>query len=766
MDSERRRVAIKGLVQGVGFRPYIYRLALDCQLTGWVANHSGGLQLEVEGETAAVEKFLQRLPLEKPPHSLILNIENEVVPAEGGSGFQIRESTVAAAQTTMVLPDLAPCNFCQAELQDSRNRRHKYPFINCTHCGPRFSIIDKLPYDRANTAMQQFTQCAKCQAEYANPANRRFHAEPNACPECGPQLQFCDAKGKVLYTRQAALNETLASLASGQIVALKGVGGFQLLVDAGSSHALELLRKRKQRPHKPFALLYSSLSAVRRDCRISELEAKLLTSSARPIVLLEAKPEASDRVHDLVALGSPDLGVMLPASPLHLLLAEEYAAPLVATSGNLAEEPICIENTEALQRLGKIADRFLLHNRRIVRPLDDSVMRVVENRPLMLRRARGYAPLPITQAKLSQQAVAEPYLALGADLKNSVALSHNGWIYQSQHIGDLGSATAIEHFDRTIADLTRLQQHRPQTLIHDQHPGYSSHRWALKQRAPRLEVQHHVAHLFSCMAEHGYSGAALGVCWDGTGFDSSGIVRGGEFLLWDGASKVEHVASLRTFPLPGGEKAVREPRRAAAGLLYEISGYVALQHQLLKRCFTRSERRNLVTMLEGEVNSPLCSSAGRLFDAVAALLGLCSQSSFEGQAALALEYSARGIQSGDSYPFDLYRRGNKWELDWAPCIGALIHDEAKSLPQRAAAFHNTLAHMILAVVREVGEAKVFLSGGVFQNRRLTESTAMLLRQQGFTVHCHSQIPPNDGGIALGQLHYAHCMAAAGQPVGG
>ncbi|WP_444939170.1 carbamoyltransferase HypF [Microbulbifer sp. JMSA002] len=765
MDNERRRLAIKGLVQGVGFRPYIYRLARDCQLTGWVANHSGGLQLEVEGKSTGIEKFLQRLPLEKPPHSLILSIDSEVIPAEGDSDFEIRESTVAAAQSTLVLPDIAPCNSCQAELQDSRNRRHKYPFINCTHCGPRFSIIDKMPYDRANTAMDQFPQCAKCQAEYTNPEDRRFHAEPNGCPECGPQLQLCDSKGKVLLTGLAALNETFASLASGKVVALKGVGGFQLLVDAGNSQALQTLRKRKQRPHKPFALLYSSLSAARRDCRISELEAKLLTSPARPIVLLEAKPEANARVHELVALGSPDLGVMLPASPLHLLLAEEYAAPLVATSGNLAEEPICIENTEALRRLGKIADRFLLHNRRIVRPLDDSVLRVVEDRPLMLRRARGYAPLPITQAKLSQQALTQSYLALGADLKNSVALSHNGWIYQSQHIGDLSSATAIEHFDRTIADLTGLQQRRPQTLIHDQHPGYSSHRWALQQQAPRLGVQHHVAHLFSCMAEHGHSGAALGVCWDGTGYDSSGIVRGGEFLLWDGKLQVEHVASLRTFPLPGGEKAVREPRRAAAGLLYEISGYMALQHQLLKRCFTRSERRNLVTMLEGEVNSPLCSSAGRLFDAVAALLGLCSQSSYEGQAAMVLEHSARGIQSSDSYPFDLYQRQSKWELDWAPCISALIHDEGKSLPQRAAAFHNTLANMILAVVSEIGERQVFLSGGVFQNRRLTERTATLLRERGFTVHCHSQVPPNDGGIALGQLHYAHCMAAAGQLAG-
>ncbi|GAB2903014.1 carbamoyltransferase HypF [Microbulbifer echini] len=760
MGIERRRIAVRGLVQGVGFRPFVYRLALNCSLSGWVANHSGGVQIEIEGKVGDIDQFLQRLPLEKPPHSLILKLKTEVLAPQASTGFEIHESKVAAEQSTLMLPDLAPCEHCQTELQDPQNRRYRYPFINCTHCGPRYSIVDKLPYDRANTAMSSFPLCAQCQDEYRNPEDRRFHAEPNACPQCGPQLQFCDAHGKVLCIQQEALHETLTSLANGQIVAIKGVGGFQLLVDANNVDALRALRKRKQRPHKPFALLYAALTAVRRDCQVSELEASLLTSSERPIVLLEAKPGV--KIDDQVAPGSPELGVMLPASPLHLLLAEKYRAPLVATSGNLAEEPICIDNTEALERLGKIADHFLLHDRRIVRPLDDSVLRVVENRPLMLRRARGYAPLPITQAKLSQQAMAQPFLALGADLKNTVALSHSGWIYPSQHIGDLGSASAFERFGRTIEDLTGLQQRQPHTLIHDQHPGYSSHRWALKQRAPRLEVQHHVAHFFSCMAEHGHSGAALGVCWDGTGYDSSGIVRGGEFLYWDGIAKVEHIASLRTFPLPGGEKAIREPRRAAAGLLYEISGYIALQHRLLKCCFTRSERRNLITMLEGEVNSPLCSSVGRLFDAVAALQGLCSQSSYEGQAAMALEHSARGIQNGDSYPFALNAHGDQWELDWAPCINALIHDEGRSLPQRAAVFHNTLAQMILSVAREMGQPHIFLSGGVFQNRRLTESTSTLLREHGFTVHSHSQVPPNDGGIALGQLHYAHCMAAAGQ----
>ncbi|BBM03499.1 carbamoyltransferase HypF [Microbulbifer sp. GL-2] len=768
MDNERQQVEITGLVQGVGFRPFVYRLANECKLDGWVANHSGGVRIEVEGDPQIIAKFLRRLAQEKPSHSQIFSIHTKLMPMQGDGGFEIRESTANSQKSTLILPDLAPCDHCLAELADPGNRRHNYPFINCTLCGPRFSIIDTLPYDRANTTMSEFALCEECRKEYTTPSDRRFHAEPNACPQCGPELQLTSREGNTLAVNNEALDSALAAISKGQVVALKGVGGFQLLVDAADGQALEQLRKRKHRPHKPFALLYSSLEAVRRDCQISKLESVLLVSRERPIVLLEAKAEARHRVHSLVAPDSPELGVMLPASPLHQLLTQKYGAPLVATSGNLAEEPICIENNEALERLGKIADCFLIHNRQILRPLDDSVLRVIENRPLMLRRARGFAPLPLVRPQITQENTENnrTYLALGADLKNTVALSRSGWIYSSQHIGDLGNATSVERFDQAIEELTSFQQCEPQTLIHDLHPGYTSHRWAQKKSAAKLGVQHHTAHFFSCMAEHNYVGSALGICWDGTGYDSSGVVRGGEFLHWNGASTVKRIASLRTFPLPGGEKAVREPRRAAAGLLFEISGFVALQHDLLKRCFSRSERRNLVTMLKGEINSPQCSSAGRLFDAVAALLGLSSHISYEGQAAMAIEHSARGIQSPDAYPFDLQRRGNQWQLDWAPSVSALIYDEERSLPQRAAVFHNTLAQMILSVAIEVGESQVFLSGGVFQNKRLTETVAKLLRQNNFTVHCHSLVPPNDGGIALGQVYYAHCMAAAGQPLGG
>ncbi|MFA0811134.1 carbamoyltransferase HypF [Microbulbifer epialgicus] len=768
MESERQQVEITGLVQGVGFRPFVYHLARECKLDGWVANHSGGVRIEVEGDPLDIDKFLRRLPEEKPPHSQILSIHTKLVPFQGNRGFEIHESDKSKVKSTLILPDLAPCDHCLAELADPKDRRHNYPFINCTLCGPRFSIIDKLPYDRTNTSMSAFTLCDDCRKEYKDPANRRFHTEPNACPKCGPQLQLCDAHGNILASSNEALDRTLAAVSKGQIVALKGVGGFQLLVDAADGQALERLRKRKKRPHKPFALLYPSLEAVQKDCKVSKVEADLLVSRERPIVILEAKAEARKRIHSLVAPDSPELGVMLPASPLHQLLIQKFGAPLVATSGNLAEEPICIENDEALERLGKIADCFLMHDRKILRHLDDSVLRVIENRPLMLRRARGFAPLPLMRSQIAQQATESlgSYLGVGADQKNTVALSHSGWIYSSQHIGDLENAASVERFDQAIGELTGFQQCEPQTLIHDLHPGYNSHRWVQKKSATKLGVQHHTAHFFSCMAEHNYIGPALGICWDGTGYDIDGVIRGGEFLYWNGDSSVENIASLRTFPLPGGEKAVREPRRAAAGLLYEISGFVALQHHLLKRYFSRGERRNLATMLKGQINSPRCSSAGRLFDAVAALLGLNSHTSYEGQAAEALEHSARGIQSHDAYPFNLQQQGHRWQLDWAPSVSALIYDEGKSLPQRAVAFHNTLAQMILTVAREIAEPRVFLSGGVFQNKLLTETVATLLRQNNFTVHSHSQIPPNDGGIALGQVYYAHCMAAASQPLGG
>ncbi|WP_308367351.1 MULTISPECIES: carbamoyltransferase HypF [unclassified Microbulbifer] len=765
MATERRRIDITGLVQGVGFRPFVYRLARACGLCGWVANDARGVCLEVQGEVLQIREFAQRLTAEKPPHARIHDLTSEPIPLREESGFVIRESDDSAAPSAIVLPDLAACDDCLKELFDPDNRRYRYPFTNCTHCGPRYSIVERLPYDRANTAMKYFPLCEDCRCEYADPGDRRYHAEPNACPECGPQLQLCDRRGKTIAVRENALHQAVVAIDAGRIVALKGVGGIQLLVDASNAKAVRKLRERKQRPHKPFALLYPDIDAVHRDCDISKREELLLSAQERPIVLLSANGRSSARIAMEVAPQNPNLGAMLPCSPLHHLLMESLRRPVVATSGNLAGEPICIDNDEAVDRLGNIADLFLLHDRPILRPLDDSVLRVMDERPVMLRRARGYAPLPLQLPDLS--AADDDLLAVGADLKNCVALARGNIVYPGQHIGDLENRIALETFERAIDDLADFYRLEPRALLCDLHPGYASNHWAQKKKTKRIGVQHHLAHFFSCMAEHAYRGPALGVCWDGTGYGEDGTVRGGEFLHWNDGAEVKHFASLRPFPLPGGERAVREPRRSAAGLLFESLGREAFAQEPLHNCFNNSEIKNLTRMLERNINSPRCTSVGRLFDAVATLLGLATEISFEGQAAMAVEYVAQESDTAASYPFDMEQQDGRWVIDWVPTVVALMEEGRKgtSIADRSAAFHNTLAQIVLSVALNIGEEHVFLSGGVFQNRRLTETAAALLRRNDFRVHCHSSIPPNDGGIALGQIYYARCMAACGIQVG-
>lgn len=765
MAIERRCIEITGLVQGVGFRPFVHRLAQDCGLHGWVANHSRGVRMEVQGDPLRLREFAHRLQAEKPPLARIQSLASESIPVRQEAGFTIRGSESGAVPSAIVLPDLAPCNGCLRELFNPDSRRYRYPFINCTHCGPRFSIVDRLPYDRANTAMKSFPLCEGCRREYADPRDRRFHAEPNACPECGPQLQLWSPEKETIAIAESALQQAVAAIDAGRIIALKGVGGFQLLVDAANGEAVRRLRQRKQRPRKPFALLYPNMDSVRRDCDLSTEEQQLLCGQERPIVLLPARHQTDSPIAPEVAPQNPNLGVMLPASPLHQLLMQSLQRPVVATSGNLAGEPICTDNDEVVERLARLADLFLVHDRPIRRPLDDSVLRVMDGRPVLLRRARGYAPLPL---QLPAAAVAGgDLLALGADLKSCVALSRGDTVYPSQHIGDLENRIALETFERAVGDLAEFYRLEPRTVLCDQHPGYASSRWAAKKKLRRIGVQHHVAHFFSCMAEHAHRGPALGVCWDGTGYAEDGTLRGGEFLQWDGGAGVEHLASLRAFPLPGGERAVREPRRSAAGLLYETLGSGALAHEPLQRFFNAAERANLARMLERNINSPRCSSIGRLFDAVAALLGLVAETSFEGQAAMAVEYAAQGSDTAASYPFGLQREDDRWTLDWEPTITALVEEGRTGVPvtHRAAAFHNSLAQVILAIAQKAGEENVFMSGGVFQNRRLTETAAALLRQNGFRVHCHGSVPPNDGGIAVGQLYYARCIAACGTRIG-
>lgn len=694
----RLRITLTGAVQGVGFRPFVYRLAVELGLSGWVANSPAGLTIEIEGELT--EKFLERLETEKPPHAVILTREISVLAPTGQQGFAIRDSGNSGETTTAVLPDLAVCSACLAEMFDPSDRRYRYPFINCTLCGPRYTVILDLPYDRPNTTMRTFAMCPECRREYEDPRDRRFHAQPIACPKCGPKL-----------------SSEIPLLTGGQILALKGIGGFQLLVDARNEEAVRRLRRLKGREEKPFALMMPDVETVRRYCRLSEAEERLLRSPAAPIVLL--RPSGIPGIAPSVAKNSPYLGVMLPYSPLHHLVMEKNPFPLVATSGNRSDEPIATGNTEALERLCGIADGFLLHDRPIARPCDDSVVRLSRGRELVLRRARGYAPLPV---RVPQPL--PPVLAVGAHLKNTVAIAIGNQVFISQHIGDLDTLEAREAFERAISDLCSLYHFRPEAVACDLHPDYASTIWARQSGLPVIPVQHHYAHAAACAAENDVRDAYLAVCWDGTGLGLDDTIWGSEFFLAENG-RFERVAHLRPFRLPGGDAAVREGWRVAAAL-------------------TGEGPAPLLRMIEAGLNAPWTTSAGRLFDAVAALCGVARESRFEGQAAMLLEASMAGRRTEASYPLP--------DGDWRPLLDAIRNDLRVGAPlsEIAARFHNALTDWILEVATRVRVRDVVLSGGCFQNAYLTERAAALLESRGFRVHTHQRVPPNDGGISLGQ----------------
>jgi hydrogenase maturation protein HypF len=802
MEQRRLKIEIHGAVQGVGFRPFVYRLATDLALGGWVINDTEGVFIEVEGPDVTLRSFLERIPAEKPPRAIIHSLESSWIAPCGEQQFTIRHSATRGAKTVLVLPEIATCADCLAEIGDPANRRYRYAFTNCTNCGPRFTIIEALPYDRPNTTMRRFAFCADCAAEYADPRDRRFHAQPNACPLCGPQLELWERSAdresaqdnapgapghRVIARSDEALCQAAAALRAGQVVAVKGLGGFHLMVDAGDAAAVAGLREHKPRRDKPFALMARDLDQVRALCVVSPEAAALLTAPEAPIVLLRHQANAADAVAENVAPGNPNLGIMLPATPLHHLLLRELSGPVVATSGNLSDEPICTDEYEALERLGHIADLFLVHNRPITRHVDDSVVWMQSGEARLLRRARGYAPLPVLLPEATPT-----ILAVGAHLKNTVALSVQRQVFISQHIGDLETPEAMAAFERVIADFLRLYEAAPLAIAHDMHPDYlSSHwarRWSLDVRdqiatddalaqspLARIEalvpVQHHHAHLAACLAENGAVGPALGVIWDGTGYGSDGTVWGGEFLLGD-ARHFRRVAHLRPFQLPGGEAAVKEPRRVALALSWELCGAAALERDDLApiRAFRPTERRLLGQMLDRGVNAPVTTSAGRLFDGVAALLGLHQRVSFEGQAAMALEWIADPTVA-EAYPVDILATGVQpaasdettpsFVVDWRSLLTALLEDLRRgvAVERIAACFHNALVELIVQVAQLAGEPQVALSGGCFQNRWLTERAAQQLRQAGFTVLLHRQVPPNDGGISLGQVAVAAAQLA-------
>jgi hydrogenase maturation protein HypF len=748
---ERQRLLIQGAVQGVGFRPFIYRLAAEIGIQGWVSNSAQGVVIEAEAPRSQLDIFRKQIEVQKPPHSSIQSIVVEPIPATGSINnvaFEIRESSLCGNRSTIILPDLAICPDCLNEMMDPANRRHRYSFINCTHCGPRYSIIEGLPYDRPNTTMRSFVMCDQCRAEYENPLDRRFHAQPIACPTCGPQICLWNSVGQEISDRDDALFAAIEAIRNGAIVALKGLGGFQLLVDARNSKALQKLRQRKQRPDKPFAVMVSNVDQAKIVCEISEMEEQLLSSSEAPIVLL--KRLSNDLLCIEIAPNNPNLGIMLPYTPLHHLLMTELGFPVVATSGNLSGEPICTDEDDALTRLNGIADYFLIHNRPIAHPVDDSVVRVMAGTECILRRARGYAPLPIGVADTLPMTI-----ATGAHLKNTIAMSINHQVFLSQHIGDLETPEAVSTFQQVLRDFQNLYEQPPELIACDLHPDYRSTHLAqeLAQQfdKPLIQVQHHYAHILACMAEHQLSAPVFGVAWDGTGYGTDGTIWGGEFLTINKDS-FERSAHLRPFRLIGAEYAIREPRRIALGLLLELYGDDLPAIPQLG--FSASNLVLLQAAYSKKINAPLTSSIGRLFDAVGALIGLRNQVSFEGQSAMELEFACTGITTDRSYPLDMIKQESGVNMiDWAPMIKGILHDlaEGSNIKEIAAAFHNTLVEMIIAVAVQQKIEQVVLSGGCFQNKRLLEGSINRLQKAGFRPFWGQKIPANDGGIALGQI---------------
>ncbi len=760
-DRERLRLEIRGAVQGVGFRPTVYRHATELGLDGWVINDTSGVRIELEGPRGALEAFVARLRDEPPPRAIVTAQETAWLPAVGLAGFEIRHSDGTGPKSVAVLPDLAPCADCMADVANAADRRHGYPFTNCTHCGPRFTIVRALPYDRPNTTMAGFAMCPECRREYADPRDRRFHAQPTACPACGPRVALWSDAGAVLAEGEAAWREAAAAIRAGRIVAVKGLGGFQLACDARDTAAVARLRERKAREEKPFAVMVRDLAAARALVHLDAAAEAVLASPEAPIVLAPRREGAA--LASGVAPGLPTLGVMLPSTPLHHLLLAALDAPVIATSGNRHDEPIVTDEREALERLAGIADLLLVHDRPIERHCDDSVGWMREGGLALLRRARGYAPLPLPLARDGANV-----LGVGAHLKGAVALAVGPQAFVSQHLGDLETPQAVAAFERVIADFERLYEAAPAAIAHDLHPDYAATQWAKRAAAargvPLVGVQHHHAHLAACLAEHGEPGRALGITWDGTGYGTDGTIWGGECLLGD-AAEFARVAALRPFRLPGGDAAVREPRRTALALLAETLGEAAFARTDVEpvASFGEAERGVLARMIATGAHAPVTTSAGRIFDGLASLLGLRQRAAYEGQAAIALEFAADGADA-PAYPVPVApRRDGVLEMDWRPLVAAVLDDLARGRDRAsmAAAIHASLAGAIADVASRVGERRVALSGGCFQNRRLADQAAGRLRAAGHEVLQHRRVPPNDGGIAYGQVAVARARGIAG-----
>jgi len=757
--TERHAFRIEGVVQGVGFRPFVYRLAETYGLVGWVRNDPNGVDVEVQGPTGALDEFARDIAEKAPPLAWVREVRSRVIPLAEDTSFEILPSASAESRTTLISPDVAICSECLRELFDPSDRRYRYPFINCTNCGPRYTIIEDIPYDRRNTTMRVFPMCEDCRREYEDPSNRRFHAQPNACPACGPEVELWDAKGALVHRRDAAIAAAINALVAGELVAVKGLGGFHLAADATNEAAVRRLRVRKHREQKALAIMSRDLRAIQQYAMVRPDEEALLVASQKPIVLLEKRQP--NPIAYSVAPKSRYFGVMLPYTPLHHLLLESKFLALVMTSGNLSEEPITIDNEEAVRRLDGVADCFLVHNRRICVRSDDSVVRLRGHSTAFFRRARGYVPVPIPLASAGPDV-----LALGGELKNTICLTKGPNAFLSQHIGDLKNLEALRFFEEAVEHLQRILEITPVVVAHDLHPDYLSTRHAHSMtNVTQCAVQHHHAHVVSCMAEHQLEGVVIGVAFDGTGYGTDNNIWGCEWFLAAPAS-FRRAGHLRYVCLPGGDGAIRKPTRTAFAFAFDAFDGVPDHMRELLSC-SEQEALILASMIRQRINSPLVSSLGRLFDAVSALLRVCERNTYEGQAAIELEAIADRREK-DAYPFDIAREGETWIVDHRNIIRAVVEDIRRnvSAPQVAARFHNSVVAFAFDVCErlreETGLSDVVLSGGCFQNEYLTVRLCARLEKAGFRAHCHRQVPANDGGLSLGQAVIAQARLRNGE----
>lgn len=753
-----RRIEIRGTVQGVGFRPWVYRMARETAVAGRVRNDPAGVTIDTFGPESAIDAFVDRLAHDpsRPPAAIVEHVETVPIPAEDTADFQIVQSTEAAAVRVSIPADLATCPECLADVRDPTNRRHGYPFTNCTNCGPRFTIAIAIPYDRPNTSMGAFRMCPACQREYDDPADRRFHAQPNACPVCGPALLLRTKDGPAL-SGDAVIRLAAGAILDGLIVALKGLGGFQLVCDATSETAVARLRERKHRDEKPFAVMVANVEMARTVAELSDQELAMLTSIERPIVL--ARRQASAPLAAGVAPRNPLTGVLLPNSPLHHLLLDAVNRPVVMTSGNLAEEPIAARNDEALERLGEIADLFVMHEREIVTRCDDSVARVIAGQPALLRRARGYVPQPIDIARGFER----PVLACGASLKNTFCIGVGSQAVLGPHIGDLENLETYRAYLESIGRLQRFLRVRPEIVAHDLHPEYLSTQYARELTSVRtLGVQHHHAHVAAVMAEHGLDGCVLGLAFDGTGYGTDGTSWGGE-LLKATYSEFTRLGTFRPIALAGGDAAIRQPWRTALALVDDaFDGDAPIDAFKVFAGVPPRDLVNVRAMIRRRLNAPDAHGVGRYFDAFGALLLDRPRSSYEGQIAFELNMAAEPAERR-AYPYEIGRDEKPWQVDLRPAVRAAVYEAigGEPVPQIAARIHNTIAaasvDLVRAASREVGRLPVVLSGGCFQNARLAESIVSRLAHDA-DVYLHRRVPPGDGGLSLGQAVIANAIA--------